>query len=758
MNIQQLKRTFGLRALALGLSLAAVSCTLDDATQFETIELGAEKSEYLVESTSGSVDISVFANRSYTIAILGDVSWARSRASTLTGDTHFTVDFDTNSSFPRMARVLLTATESRRDTVYIKQKGVLTPALNFPNPHATIPGSKAMTVNTPLQSNIPFTDLDLTTRYTSDDDGNWISTITYQDGQLRFETTANPDQAEPRTAHITLTFTDGLGDRLSATLYLTQTNAKDALGQQSSFEELRARCTSDEPVDLTSSILIDGWVVSDNDGGNMGINPQTTESTIDYLGCRKTAYIESLDGKYGFMVQVVNESDNQFTRYSKVRLLLKGATITREQTPERYTLSGVTHTMIASSEQGTASQLPAKKMRIGNLTDNDLYTYITLEACELPIRKGPLTPLNEGYTNATNANRTDKFASLVRDIEGSSIYLYTNTTCRYRRDGSRLPYGSGSLSGVVVHELMPRYEYKDNTSGNDDTYGNIGRYQLRHVSKSDFQLNDDFKESFSALLTEYRFIQYDNNKLKPTYGVNGYLTHSYKDPSGAIKIISNEDFSYLGPVGSNDSYYFGKNIGNLNGLGIILEDGTDWYADNKSVNSATTSDTAGAGKGKCPTTSGTVGPAWVDWYWWDKAKERGHAWILNFSTAGIATDQLSMQISVLNNRNTSPNYSGPRYFKVEWSTTGNMDKDSDWSYIGSYTVPDITQWSPATRYWQCAGFKPLNFRLPLEMLGKDNVFIRMQVTKNVAGDLEGYDNTVINSPSCMNYLAIRYNK
>ena len=196
-------------------------------------------------------------------------------------------------------------------------------------------------------------------------------------------------------------------------------------------------------------------------------------------------------------------------------------------------------------------------------------------------------------------SRTEKCASLVRDIEGEHIYLYTNTTCLYRRDGSRLPYGSGKLSGIVVHELFPRFEWEDNAGGDDESYGYIGRYQLRHVSKSDFDgLAEDFEDSFSALLTEYRFLQYDNNKVYPTYGTNGYLTHSYKDGNGAVKILANEDFSYLGPVGNKPSFIFGSNIGNVNGMGIILEDGTDWWRDNPDVNSNIAGDTSGGGKGK----------------------------------------------------------------------------------------------------------------------------------------------------------------
>ena len=67
-------------------------------------------------------------------------------------------------------------------------------------------------------------------------------------------------------------------------------------------------------------------------------------------------------------------------------------------------------------------------MHISELKDSDIYTRVTLSECEFPIRKGGLTPLNEGYTSTLGVDRVSKFASLVRDREGGSIYLYTNTT------------------------------------------------------------------------------------------------------------------------------------------------------------------------------------------------------------------------------------------------------------------------------------------------------------------------------------------
>lgn len=65
-----------------------------------------------------------------------------------------------------------------------------------------------------------------------------------------------------------------------------------------------------------------------------------------------------------------------------------------------------------------------------------------------------------------------------------------------------------------------------------------------------------------------------------------------------------------------------------------------------------------------------------------------------------------MQVSVLNDRYDSGKYGSPRYFDVAWSETGDMNADGDWTYIASYTVPDMARWSPATRYWQYAAGNP----------------------------------------------------
>ena len=135
----------------------------------------------------------------------------------------------------------------------------------------------------------------------------------------------------------------------------------------------------------------------------------TGQTSIDYTETYRTAYIQSLDGSQGFMIKTVTEDDNIFERYSKVRILLKGVTVEAESNPERYILKKVTSAMVMSSVSGSAADIPQKVKRYNELTDMDVYTWVTLADCELPVRKGSLTPINEGYARSTNANRETKY-------------------------------------------------------------------------------------------------------------------------------------------------------------------------------------------------------------------------------------------------------------------------------------------------------------------------------------------------------------
>ncbi len=145
----------------------------------------------------------------------------------------------------------------------------------------------------------------------------------------------------------------------------------------------------------------------------------------------RTVYLETYDGKYGIAVQTASAGDNVFEQYDHVQILIQGASGYLVENPDRYELRNVTKAMVISRIAGSASDVPVKEKWMNQLTDDDIYTYVTLKDVEFPVRKGAITPINEGYAIGTNADRISKYPLLVRDINGDDMYMMTNTNCAY---------------------------------------------------------------------------------------------------------------------------------------------------------------------------------------------------------------------------------------------------------------------------------------------------------------------------------------
>jgi hypothetical protein len=101
-----------------------------------------------------------------------------------------------------------------------------------------------------------------------------------------------------------------------------------------SFADVRAMVTGDA-LPITENLVIEGVVVSDCDSPNMDQNPNLSTARIDLTGNLRTAYIQSLDGEYGFRLKFRAPQDNELHRYMVVKIDLKGATIVKKYNPER---------------------------------------------------------------------------------------------------------------------------------------------------------------------------------------------------------------------------------------------------------------------------------------------------------------------------------------------------------------------------------------------------------------------------------------
>lgn len=714
--------------------LAAVSCSYDDMRLASPVELGAVPEVLLFPKAGGDQQIPFYTNQTGTIRLLDEAPWATLDMDSFTKDGALLVSVSANSGVRRFARILFSARDvDRQDTVLLRQEGI-TDTLNLKSTSVIVYNGKG-DASIPLSMTVNPASVQASVRYLDAEGGSWVKDYQVNGDAIVLRTEDNQSATEVRSAVLTLSWINGWAQRMQRNVNLTQATSAASgnhVGVPASFAQIRALAT-ETPSALEENYCLEGYIVSDRASKNVAENPQRTSTSIDYTATDRSVVFESLDGEYGFLLETPGTDDNMFEPYSRVTLLLKGAKLRKLASPDHYVISEVRSSMVAASEEVGLDAIPSKVLRISELKDADIYTRVTLSDCEFPIRKGGLTPLNEGYSSLYKIDRVTKFASLVRDREGSSIYLFTNTTCPYRRDGRKIGNGSGTVSGIVVSE--PYESFQD-----------VGRYQLRHQRWEDLGFSSAQRDGFSALLCEWRYLRQGNadRSWDATAG-KGTMTHTCT--TGSYNSTYNTwcypcyDQSYLGPVFSGCT--------NENGFGVTLEDGSDYAS----------AYTGSVEKGQLLASAGWP-MAWMKETWVSNSGDF-YSWELHFSTKGIATDVLSLQISSLN---ASQEGKSPVHWKVEWATSNASG--AQWKEVGRYSVPDVVLWS-ITQPWQSAGYKPVDIPLPLEMLDKADVYIRLTPADTAGNTPQGYcDTKFVNGTAgstskannALNYVAVRYNK
>ena len=316
-----------------------------------------------------------------------------------------------------------------------------------------------------------------------------------------------------------------------------------------------------------------------------------------------------------------------------------------------------------------------------------------------------------------------------------------------------------------------------------------------------------------------------NEVMAPSYGTNGWFTHTYQpkyvtnaDLAATIgyKIATYSqymstagNYAYLGPVGTSETYYFGANWGNVNGCGMIMDpakehwiedntlgkcisrnpDGTmewggqfaeaaavghgaaghpddarvkagDWGKGKSTGNTLSTSCTAinyntTSMRGKANSYGATYN-AFAHNTWWDYANNAVYAWLIKADMSKVAAGQNPvLQISSFN----SSNYGGPRFWAVEWSTSDSQK--GTWSRFAEYTVPDCSAWAN-TLFSSNTAYKSMNFKLPAEVCGLSEVYIRLIPTSDLCSSGSDYADDIIQNvgagSNALEYIAIRYTK
>lgn len=317
--------------------------------------------------------------------------------------------------------------------------------------------------------------IDLSVSYGDEEGGAWIENLTLADGKLAFDAGEN-DSSERRIAVISLLYQDEFGRTTEAAVRITQSfsmNPSAATEKDFAFAAALGAGDVEENVYVTGQIVLDGrnanfpnrrYSIQDAEGRAL-----LFESTID-LGV---------------------------ARNDRVRLWLLGSTVKEvaEGTFTYKVFTGIAAEHIMQKEAGSPVQ--PREVYIRDLTDEMLFSLVRLRDVEIAMPYGGLVNYDEYYVsgggvNVYGKNLTKYYGTCLRDINGDHLYMLTNFGVDYRRHS--LPMGSGTVTGILTRE------YNSN-------FGEMGAFQIRHLTQAEIALDPSRENSFSKVLVEWTCVK-----------------------------------------------------------------------------------------------------------------------------------------------------------------------------------------------------------------------------------------------------------
>ena len=742
--------------IILLMSLMALACE-DKLAQLEVVEFGAAlmDEDYMpLKYKAGSFVITVVSDGEFNAEIVEGDQWlhfedGKTTCSGNSADKLITVYYDVNRTVLRSGKISLTR-KHRKVEIEVSQLGILSEDFSIDQQNLWV-GAEGGFLSSKVLTLSGADDIEIVTEYVEEGLGQWISQERMDNNYLKFNVAENMS-SEARHAVIVVS---KKGTSLSSRIQVGQA-AAGAEYTYVTVSELKTMIQSPGSIQLDGHIVLkDVIVLNDNLEGNGAENLNVTSIVQDLTVADRTLYVSDAEGQSGIRMDFNSGADLLVKRFDHIEVNLAGATLTWLQEPDRFVVSGLESQAVMSNEVGSVSDVTVKQKKMFELTSSDVYTLVELLDCEIPVRKGPYVGIDVRHYNLMS-----KYPMVIRDAEGSSMHMVVNTTCSWHRDGTGMPQGSGSVTGVIVHEHCDNFEWDQAaadamvSSGLGLDYvtdlGHIGLYQIRPVAKSEIALADDFEDGFSKLVCEFTYVYSDVAQLLiPNYVDNvifstdgeyqAMMTLQLKSGDNAAQqpISTKRDWSLLGP------YKDGQIADITTGNGILCYgQSAVWFTSSSQENLGRTQ--ARIDK-QC-------GSAWNATAW-----SVNKYWQVDVSTKGLTADHAPMSIQLGAVNGYGDRVGGPRYWKMVVSTS----EDDSESVIAEYTVPDFPQ-NGNRRVWHCPGHKYMSFNIPehVDVWDKDRITIKMIPVNTKADNGDSYSNGTINKDvdHSMNYFAIRCNK
>ena len=742
------------------LALAALLSCERLPEQVEISGVGCREKVINAAWNAAECSVQVLATGEFTATIPDDAPWisfkgnGSARSVTMDGDCTLTFALEVNLSIPR-STVISFVCGTSSSTLDINQDGLLEGGLEVETKNilATAEGGR---YSAKISTKMKASEFSFSTAYEEANHTGWISGMKISGNFVVFDVEPNLEASLARHADVIIKWSKGEG-----VVHVTQYS--DGYGLEAlTVSGLKALLPDKGSLRIEKHYIVSGIALNDDVEGNGAENRMISVDNPDPGYSSNIIYLQSEDGLDGIKLIFKGDCSSVASRYDRISFDAFGVLLERKADPVRYEVSEIPISAVTESSTGDA---PAARIRtIDSLTEDDLYTLVTLQNVEIPIRKGPFVPVDIRYIDIVTA-----YPVILRDSDGNSIYMMVNSDCTWSRDGNPMPQGAGSVTGVLVNEVCDNFEWDTSqekalkATGVLSDYitglGVIGSWQIRPVRRSDIKLAEKLEDSFSTPLYEWRYCDSLGVNLIPNY--NGDERNLYptwpesEDPSslgamlycmaysGKTEIKVCNDFTHLGP------YTYGGSITRPeNGNGVFDARGRSahWYV-------YPSTGTIGVIYSQYATTppnwSISNGSSWCTAGW-----SLTQYWCCELSTEQLTDENapLSVQFGTMNHIG----YTGaPRYWAIEWSTDGDT-----WNRITTYSVPDFPA-ANTRKVYQLPGPKYISVNLPDEAIGQPSLYIRMIPTSNTIGTDSAYSSSATinaNRFNALNYFAIRYRK
>lgn len=447
---------------------------------------------------------------------------------------------------------------------------------------------------------------------------------------------------------------------------------------------------------LLISVILEGIVISSPAHPNLDDAVQSNYRSVSYTQNNRTAYIEVQEGDSWRGVKLVfqhlDPEARKLERYSHVKIDISGAVVEDDGRVVREIPNGA----VISVEPGTAADVPVRIRRVGELSDDDLYTWVSIPESEFVFKDGSYCDILESY-----ASMMGTWQTLMTDSAGTPFYAVFNHKVPWRRTGNGVPQGTGTVSGIVVKSDLVRY-------------GKVHAPQIRVLEEEDFGLQWDGKSSFNTIC-EWNWNDNEDD-FRTTEGVMHYIKRQ--------KVLPDVGNGYVW-TDFEASTYRGRDLNNPK-----VEPDNDYVLGHRGQ-----------------VLKGSMQVRTKAKNWWDWGNGCGNSVVVQFSTEGQRGEHLLLDFNFAAGDNSAYNTRMcPVYWGIEVSADGETYALLDIPPITLRPFPwwekDIDGVHYVTSLECGLGLTAHQVELPSSLFGQKTVFVRISPVSKQAYSLalEGSDN------------------